>query len=124
MRHLWFVIAELPGPPEQVVVVKLTSKREGSDTTVVFHSGDHRFIKHDSVISYYDARIFSKDDLVNRIEQKLFEEDDPFPKDKLTVIQQGLLRSPFTEKDIKEACREVFGQESSVANADSPPTAN
>ena len=105
--HLRVVIAELPGSPTQVLVVYLTTKKENSDTTVVLKSGDHNFIKHDTVVSYADSRIFDKDDLIDRIERKLFKPDKPFDIEKVRIMQRGLLDSPYTPKAIKDLYRKA-----------------
>ncbi len=99
--HLWVVIAELSGSPDQVLVVSLTTKRTDSDTTVILQSGDHDFIKHDTVVNYTDSRIFNKNDLIDRIDKRDFKPDKPFTADKLKIIQQGLLDSAYTPQNMK-----------------------
>jgi hypothetical protein len=106
--HLWLVVAELFDSPTKIVIVNLTTKREGSDTTVILKLGDHPFVKHDTVVNYSDARIFSKDDLIAKIERKFFSTDKIFAENILRTIQQGLLISPYTPKGIKESCRAIF----------------
>lgn len=120
--HLWVVIVELPGQPEKVVAVSLTSKRPDSDTTVVLQSGDHRFIKHDTVVYYADARLFSKSDLISRIELRLFEPDEAFSEEKVKIIQRGLFASPFTPRDIKNLCAVAIGQDQSTTDHECPPS--
>lgn len=100
--HLHIVIGEISGPPEQILVVSLTTKREGSDPTVILQDGDHPFIAHDTVVNYSDSRIFNKDKLADGIEQKFFGIGKKFPKDKLTLVQNGLMKSPFTPNNIKD----------------------
>jgi len=106
--HLSVVIFELGNSPEEVVLVNLTTKRANSDITVVLQPGDHKFVKHETVISYSDTRIVSKSDLVRRVEDKYFEQRDDFSEDILRIIQQGLLSSPFTPNYIKEQCQELM----------------
>jgi hypothetical protein len=106
--HLWVVIGELPGPPEKVIVVSLSSKKAESDTTVVLCEGDHPFIKRETILSYKDARIFDKKDLVDRIERRFFEVNERFPEDKVKIMQQGILASPFTPNEIKSICKKLF----------------
>lgn len=102
------VIAELLGPPERVIVVSLTSKRAGSDETVILTAGDHPFITHDTAINYQDSRLFLKADLLDRINKKFFEPGVSFPSDKIKIIQRGLLVSPYTPNDIKSACSSIL----------------
>lgn len=103
LGHLWIVIAEIPGSVEQFIIVSLTTKRSGSDPTVVFQSGDHAFIKHDTVVNYNDARLFPKTELIKRIREQDFAAGDDFEASKLSIIQKGLLDSPFTPNEIKDA---------------------
>jgi len=121
---LWVIVAELPGPPVQVVIVSLTTKRADSDTTVVLRSGDHPFIKHDTIISYSDARQISKNDLIDRIERKFFGISEIFAEDKLKIIQRGLLISPHTPKEIKSLCRVAFKEMSSSEESATDNTLN
>ncbi len=105
---MYVVIAKLAGPPEHVIVVSLTTKRSGSDETVVLTTGDHPFITHDTAINYSDSREFLKSDLVDRINQKFFKPSKTFSNDKVKIIQQGLLSSPHTPNDIKSQCASIL----------------
>lgn len=103
------VVAELMKSPDQVIVVSLTTRRAGSDDTVVLSAGDHPFVKHDTAVNYSDSRRFEKKDLLDRINQKFFEPGQAFPDDMTKIIQLGLLKSRFTPNDIKQDCRAVLG---------------
>jgi len=100
--HLWVIVAELFGSPKQVMIVNLTSKKPHSDCTVILSSENHRFIKHDTVISYADAGIVQSEYLIKRIQQGDFKQHDNFNHDVIRIIQQGLIDSPRTPKYIKE----------------------
>lgn len=119
--HLWVIIVELPGSPNQVVAVSLTSKKHGTDETVVLRAGDHRFIRHDTVVSFADARAFVTDDLINRIELRFFQVEEAFHEDLVKRMRQGLLSSPFTPQDIKRLCATTIGQDGAPVNTESPP---
>ncbi len=102
--HLYAVIAELEGPPQQVVVVSLTTKRAGSDETVVLTTGDHPFLKHDTSVNYQDSRIFICSDLIDRVNRRFFTPGEAFPHDIIKVMQQGLMVSPHTPNGVKSLC--------------------
>lgn len=118
--HLWVIVAILPGPPERAVTVNITTKRQGSDLTVTLKSGDHDFIKHDTVVNYSDARTFAKTDLIDRIEKRLFEQRNPFDQEILGAIQEGLFASPFTPKNIKNSCTGVIGKLAATVTSTKP----
>ncbi len=109
--HLWVVIAILPGTNEMALVANLTSKQDGSDTTLILKNGDHPFLKHDTVMNYIDTRDYGKDDLASRIEKRYFEKREPFSSNILRKIQQGLLDSPNTPKLYKKSCTQIFGKD-------------
>ena len=109
--HLWVIITEPFGSPEQVIIVNLTSKRPHSDTTVILLPNDHSFIKHETVISYDDARIVCSDNIKLRVQERDFEPHDRFRDGVIQAIQQGLLDSPRTPRDIKKTFIESTGPE-------------
>lgn len=103
--HLWTVVASSPHVSEEVLIVFLTTKKDNSDTTVVLQPGDHDFIRHETVVSYADTRIITRQNLITRINEKDFELRKPFDPDKVKLIQSGLLNSPHTPEDKKEFFR-------------------
>ena len=111
--HLWVIITEPFGSPEQVIIVNLTSKKPSSDTTVVLSPNDHTFIKHETVISYSDARIVFSDYIKLRVQERDVELRDSFHHDVIQVIQHGLLESPRTPRNIKKIFIDSVQAESS-----------
>jgi hypothetical protein len=97
--HLWVVVACSSSSPNEVLIVYLTTKRQDSDITVILQPGDHDFIRRETVVSYADARIMKKENLINRINSRDFELREPFSADKIQLIQNGILKSPFAAKD-------------------------
>ena len=100
--HLWVIITEPFGSPEKVIIVNLTSKKPHSDTTVVLLSNDHRFIKHETVINYADARIVCSDSIKLRVRERDIEPRDSFRDEVIQKIQEGLIDSPRTPRDMKK----------------------
>jgi hypothetical protein len=103
-------VSEPFGSPEGVIIVNLTSMRPTSDTTVILSVGDHTFIKHETVVNYADARIFEVDNLRMRIQQRDFEPRSAFEPGLVKKLQQGLLNSSRTPRDIKKAFVESCGE--------------
>ena len=101
--HLYVIIDVLSESPEKVIIVYLTSQKAYSDNTVVLSPNDHDFIKHPTVISYADARIVHSDSIIKRIAERDFEPRESFSDETVKIIQQGLIDSPFTPRDIKGA---------------------
>lgn len=112
--HLWVIISEPFGSPGQVIIVYLTSKKQNSDLTVTLFPGDHKFIKHHTVISYADARIVSCEYINRRVQDKDIEPHDNFQSALIKSIQQGLINSPRTPRDIKK----IFIDSSQTKNSD------
>ena len=106
--HLWVVLTEPHGDSGDVVIVSLTTKRTGSDLTVVLRPGDHSFIDHETVVFYADARIVEAGALTALIALNRERRHDNCSPELLSRIQQGLFDSPFTPKKIKEYCRDRF----------------
>lgn len=50
------IVTEVDAVAKKAICVNVTSLKGHSDTTCVVKIGDHRFIDHDWVINYSDAR--------------------------------------------------------------------
>ena len=112
-EHLWIIVTEIDPQSGSAVCVNVTTKRDDSETTVVLNIGDHRFIKHESVVRFGDAREM-KIDLVEKLlsgrpSQFVGVLHDPCSEKLLARIRQGLLDSPMTPKEIKRKCKLLWG---------------
>lgn len=112
-EHLWIIVTEIDATTSKAVCVNVTTRQSYSDTTLVLQVGDHAFIKHESVVNYLDAREMP----INLVEQALQTRTNQFvcePRDPCSVallnrIQQGLITSKQTPKDIKARCKRLWG---------------
>ena len=111
------IVTEVDPATKLAICVNVTSKQSHSDTTLVLVPGDHRFIKHDSVIMYADAREM-RIDLVEQAlsialgkptNQFVCQAHDPCTPALLERIRQGLLASKQTPKGIKQKCKDLWG---------------
>lgn len=107
ISHLWLVITEPFGSPSRVIIVGLTTQRDGSDTTLVLTPGNHAFVRHPTVVFYADAREVE----VNLLERLVALDTsrlhaDPCSGDLLSRIRDGLLESSFTPRKIKNSFRQ------------------
>lgn len=109
VEHLWIILTEPDPRTREAACVNISTLRDSSEKTVILRVGDHKFVRHDSVIFYADARILdlSKvEELLNK-PQGLFvcSIHDPCSPDLLKKVQEGLLKSRRVKKEIKEFCR-------------------
>jgi hypothetical protein len=107
--HLYIIITEPMGVPPETVIVNITTKQADSDTTVILSVGDHPYLKHDSVISYADATKAPAEKLEDAVNCGFFDSSNKFEESIVKKIQEGLLKSKRTPKDIKKYCRELWG---------------
>jgi hypothetical protein len=112
-EHLWIIVTEVDQTSGTAVCVNVTSKRDDSETTVVLSVGDHRFIKHESVVRFADAREM-KMELVEKLlsgrpTQFVGTLHDPCSETLLAKIRKGLLDSEMTPKEIKRKCKALWG---------------
>lgn len=107
--HFWIAATDPDGIPEKFVMVNLTTKRSNSDTTVILDSKDHRFINHETVVYYLDARFVEVSIIQKAIREGISSFDDDCSNEVLERIQLGLMQSPFTPNKIKMYCREYLG---------------
>jgi hypothetical protein len=111
-EHLWIVLTEVDASTRKAVCVNVTTRRHHSDLTLILNSGDHPFIKHESVINYQDAREMPIDAveqaLAARTAQFVCVQREPASEDLLKRVRQGLIDSKQTPKGIKAYCRKLW----------------
>ena len=92
------------GPSAQFVSVSVTTLRADihHDPSCMLKPGDHPFIKHDSYVSYRDARIDTGDDLKRRVEDGVFQPHQPLDSQILARIVFGVCQSKFVRREIKK----------------------
>lgn len=100
--HLWLILSDPIGPEEEVIVVNFTSLKPYSDRTVLLGVGDHDYIDRPTVISYVDAKIRKKRDLMELVVQGLVAEHSPATPTLLKRVQDGLGASPHTTNGLFE----------------------
>lgn len=102
--HLWVMVAESRGDPQQTVIVAVTTKRFGSDTTVEISPGEHPWVRHPSVIYYHHATLTELRLLEEAVRMGVGEAREPFPRVLLQRVQAGISVSPFTPNRVKRFC--------------------
>ena len=100
-EHLWVVLSAVEESTGQVLAVNLTTRRHNSDPTTVIRPGEHPFITRETVAAYFDARWMSAVALDAAVNQRAGKKLDPCSPELLRRIQDGLLASKFTPKDVQ-----------------------
>ena len=107
-KHLFIVLTTANGQPPVVVMLNITTRRPLSDSTVILTTGDHPFIKHESVIAFEHADFFEVSKLENGLRRGLLAKYTDINPSLFKIIQQGLLNSPRTPNHIKKYCQSRF----------------
>ena len=102
-KHLWIVLTE-PDEELNVVIVNLTTRRSGSDTTVILNQGDHPFIRHPTVVHYSDARKAPAKALQQIANRPEYDYHDDLEDEILERIKEGLFQSQETKPAIRDYC--------------------
>jgi hypothetical protein len=89
-------------------MVNITTKRPKSDSTVILISGDHPFVKHESVVAFEHASFFEVEKLENGLRCGSLSKYPDINNALFTLVKQGLLNSPRTPQYIKKYCRSRF----------------
>ncbi len=82
------------------VIVNITSWREHKDQTLILQPGDHDFITKKSVIAYDNACLLQEWQVEFVLSKG--KQQPPASKELLRRIGDGLLRSPFTPRDVRD----------------------
>lgn len=107
--HLWIVVTQ-PDEAGLCVIVMVTTLRADRDQTLILRSGDHPFIRHDSVVSYGDAQIIDARGVESAIARGEAARKERCSPGTLRLIQDGLLASPFTRPKVLRFCRDRWGR--------------
>ena len=102
--HLWVVLTD-PDDNDEVAMVNLTTRRIGSDDTVILDFGDHPFVKHPTVVLYMDARRATAKSLTDAVSGDVACRHSLVRPDILSRIQDGVQQSRLTPSELKEYVR-------------------
>ncbi|MBW7995172.1 MAG: hypothetical protein FVQ81_01110 [Candidatus Glassbacteria bacterium] len=97
-KHLYIVISEID---DKVLIVGVTSHKPGKDGSCVLVSGDHPFIKHDSVISYKDAFETEKNHLATALSSGAINQRAAIADEVLEKILAGAKISPRLGRSLR-----------------------
>jgi hypothetical protein len=112
IEHLWIILTVSDAKGE-AVCVNVTS--DDVDHTTELSVGDHQFIKHPSVIRYRNTRSLNLQIVEDIIQGKISHPSlictshRPCSAALLKRVQEGLLKSPHTEKKFKIRCAAEWG---------------
>ena len=96
--HLHIVIAEDHDDPYgQVMMVYITSTKIFDETTIL-EAGCHSFVKHTSWVKYNNIQIILRSELRSKIMHRY----EHLSKDLIEKIQNGLIKSKRTSRQMKE----------------------
>jgi len=105
VNHLHIILnppKDFDGYLNSSVLVNVTSiKNMPYDDTLVLSAGLHPFINTESFIAYRYARLEREEDLVQKVNARLFIPHDPLDEALLKQVQEGLSKSPFTKRFLK-----------------------
>ena len=105
-KHLFILLTdptEYPaGGREHNLIVGLSSVRAGlpHDPTCILYPGDHSFIKHESYVNYYYARVEETSKLLSGEKQGLFTQKDTLDSSIFARVCQGLTESRHTAPNV------------------------
>jgi len=87
--HLWIVLSDPEQDPRRILIVNLTTVRDGSDPACVLHVGDHHFVRHDTCVSYAGAKVVSGADIERLFQAKALSHNVAVSPEVLERIRRG-----------------------------------
>jgi len=103
-NHLWVIISEPSLDKQNVVIVNLTTYDGVEEQTCTLDVGDHRFVKHKTVVRYRDAKSVPSSHLEKLERAQMLRRHDPLSAELLRRIREGASRSDF----LPEQCRKIL----------------
>ena len=99
--HLWLIISDTDQSPTDLVLVNMTSWESHKDPSCKLNAGDHPFVKHETCISFRDAKLVSAEVLRMLEEKGMLSRDERLDSPILTRIREGADRSDFLPEKVR-----------------------
>lgn len=103
-KHLFIVLTDpfddTGNGISRVLLVSISSLRDGCDRACILKPGDHPFIKHESFVVYRSARIEEAGKIVSAVHNNIFQAHHPVSEQVMLRICQGLETSKHTAPKI------------------------
>ena len=119
-RHLWIVVATDP-TTKNLLAFNLTTRKAGCDTSCLVSVGEHRWVTHDTYVTYMRGRLVPPDLMVLSND---WDTHDPVSNSLLNKVRDGALKSAFTKEKYKELIRQCIAAEQQSAAASGANTEN
>ena len=103
-NHLWVIISEPSLDKQNVVIVNFTPYDGVEEETCTLDVGDHRFVRHKTVVRYRDAKSVPCSHLQNLEKARMLRRHDPLSAEVLQRVREGASRSDF----LPERCRKIL----------------
>lgn len=87
--HLWIVLSEPQQDAENVVIVNITTLLEWKDQSCILGPTDHPWIRHDSCVSYQDAKCVAESLLDSLVTSGQLLPQGPLSDDALRKVIEG-----------------------------------
>lgn len=107
VRHLWVVVSDPHKNPDEVLLVNLTSVKQGvfCDDACMVDVGDHPFVTTKSFLYYREAKVESNTALERRISANPSILREPVSAEFLKRIRDGARKSRFLQNRYKQLLR-------------------
>ena len=105
--HLWIVITDPCELDNTVIIVNVTTLRNGADQTVILQKDEHPFLEWESVIFYADARLVDARDLDAKLATGQVQAHSPCSIKLLETVRAGLGASDLTPQKAQRFYEEV-----------------
>lgn len=109
IEHLWIAVTE-PDSSGQIVIVSVTTLRNGIDQTVTLQPGDHPFVNHPSVVYFGDAKIVPQQSLEGWLAASVARPHAPCSLELLALIRAGVSASEHTPGKVIAFCQARRGR--------------
>jgi hypothetical protein len=108
--HLWVVLSDPDRDADRVLVVSVTTWRDGKDPACMVERGEHPFVTHRSCLAYVEARVLSRDNFFTFKDGGLLKSHQRVSPELLARMREGAARSG----NLKPALLEILRQQGLV----------
>ena len=109
--HLWVILSDPNQDPREILVVSITTWREGKDPACMIEREEHPFVTHRSCLTYIEARVLSRDSFYTLKDGGYLKLQEPVSNELLGRMREAAAKT----QNLKPVFKEILQRQGLVS---------